>query len=296
LQRAEELGTEGAQGPFWSPDSAQIGFVAGNELKKVSPGGGVPFRVARFVGSFRGGTWSPDGRTILVSTVEQGLAEIPAGGGTVKVVAPAAGSAYYSPNYLPTAKPSRLAVAGKGSFSAQTLELVDLDTGKSETLRAPGAYPAWSPAGYVLYQTDGRIPGFWALRVSAKTGKSEGEPILLRNGGSDVSASADGTLLWMDTVLGQSQRLTWRDRGGKKLADPGIPPSQDIRSVALSSDGTQAAYSAIEQDNPDIWIADLERGVRTKLTFSPEIDLFPAWSPTGKEIPRFRPIRIVSPS
>ena len=137
-------------------------------------------------------------------------------------------------------------MAGKGSISAQTLVLVDLDSGKDETLRAPGANPAWSPGGYVLYQTNGRIPGLWALRVSPKTGKAEGEPVPVRNEGSDVSASAGGTLVWMDAAFG-SRRLTWRDRGGKKLGDSGIPPSVDIQYVALSPDGTQAAYAATEQ-------------------------------------------------
>jgi serine/threonine protein kinase/Tol biopolymer transport system component len=276
-------GTDGAEGPFWSPDSAQIGFVSGSELKKVALAGSSAFPLAKVGGGFRGGAWSPDGRTILVSTVGQGLSEIPAGGGSLKVVAPQSGGTYYWPSHLTPAGPRRLAVAGKGTRAVQILVLVDLDTGKSETLRAPGAYPVWSPAGYVLYQSNARSLGFWALRVSARTGKAEGEPIPLRNEGSDLSASADGTLLWMDGVLGSRRRLAWRDRAGK-LADSGIPPSVGIQWVALSPDGTQAAYVAAEQGNVDIWIAELERVSRTLLTFAPEADTFPVWSPTGKEI------------
>jgi Tol biopolymer transport system component len=276
--------TDGAQGPFWSPDSAQIGFVAGGELKKVSLTGGVSVTLAKLGDLFRGGAWSQDERTILVSVVGQGLVEIPAGGGSLRVVAPQSGGIYYAPSYLPNTAQKRLAVAGRGSAVTQTLEVVDLDTGKGETLRTKGAYPAWSPAGYVLYQTDTRTPGFWALRVSPNTGKAEGEPVLLRNDGSDLSTSSDGTLLWMDTVLGQRQRLTWWNRGGKKLVDTGIPPSLDVAGVTLSPDGAQAAYTASDQGNPDIWIADLVRGVRTLLTFSPETDSSPVWSPTGKQI------------
>jgi dipeptidyl aminopeptidase/acylaminoacyl peptidase len=175
-------------------------------------------------------------------------------------------------------------VAGKGTVFSQAVVLIDLDTGKSETLRAPGAYPVWSPSGYILYQTNGQTAGFWALRISAKTGKAEGEPIALGDEGSDLSVSTDGTLVWLDAAIAGIRRLTWRDRGGKKLADTGIPPSTNLRWVALSPDGTQAAWSAIEQGNRDIWTADLARGVRTRLTFAPEADAFPVWSPTGKEI------------
>src|SRR5205085_1237811 len=46
----------------------------------------------------------------------------------------------------------------------------------------------------------------------------------------------------------------------------------------------QAAYTASEQGNLDIWTADLTRGVRTRLTLGPEVNINPVWSPTGKEI------------
>jgi dipeptidyl aminopeptidase/acylaminoacyl peptidase len=174
-------------------------------------------------------------------------------------------------------------VAGKGTGVSQAVILIDLDTGKSETLRAPGAYPVWAPSGYILYQTDGRTAGFWALRIPVKTRKAEGEPIALGNEGSDLSVSADGTLVWLDATFG-NRRLTWRDRGGKKLAGTGIPPSANIVMVALSPDGTQGAWADSEQGSQDIWTADLARGVRTRLTFTPQSDNWPVWSPTGKEI------------
>src|SRR5262249_9498521 len=138
-------GTAGAAGPFWSPDSRQIGFVSDSQLKKVALGGGSPFPLAEVGGGYRGASWSPDRGTILDSLVRQGLPEIAAGGGSLKVVAPQSGGTYYWPSHLTLAGPRRLAVAGKGTRSTQTLVLVDLDTGKSETLRTPGAYPVWSP-------------------------------------------------------------------------------------------------------------------------------------------------------
>jgi Tol biopolymer transport system component len=58
----------------------------------------------------------------------------------------------------------------------------------------------------------------------------------------------------------------------------------DIQWVALSPDGTQAAYVAADQGNVDIWIAEPARGLRTRLTFAPEADTFPVWSPSGKQI------------
>ena len=279
-------GTDGAEGPFWSPDSTQIGFASGGALKKVPLSGGIPLTLTKLGGRFRGGACSPDGRIILVSMVNQGLAEVPSGGGALKVVAPPLrGGTYYSPFFLPSSNRKRLVVAGKGSLTSQTLDLVDLATGKSETLRAPGAYPAWSPAGYVLYQTGAQMPGIWALKLSPTTGKVEGEPVSVLNAGSEFSTSPDGTLLWVDAEIARRRQLTWRDRSGKKLVDPGLPSANFFTSVAVSPDGTQAAYAAAdEQGNQDISVADLVRGFRTRLTFNPEIDVFPVWSPTGQEI------------
>jgi Tol biopolymer transport system component len=34
----------------------------------------------------------------------------------------------------------------------------------------------------------------------------------------------------------------------------------------------------------DIWVMDLSRGISTRLTFSPEWDQFPIWSPDGKRL------------
>ena len=47
---AEPLpGTEGAQRPFWSPDSQCIGFRAGGSLKRVSVSGGAVLTICKSV-------------------------------------------------------------------------------------------------------------------------------------------------------------------------------------------------------------------------------------------------------
>jgi len=175
-----------------------------------------------------------------------------------------------------------LVLAGKGTRFSQTLELIDLETGQSQTLRE-GAYPAWSPSGHILFQTAPRSPGLWALPFSLRTRKAEGEPVPLLNGGSDFSASADGTLVWADAGIGGLRKLVWRDRSGKKLADTGSPQT-DIQYLSLSPDGAQAAYAAAEGGNQDVWIVELAHAVRTRFTFTPEVDRSPTWTPSGREI------------
>ena len=59
-------GSDDAVGPFWSPDSALIGFAAAGKLRKVSVTGGLVAPVCDMPGPgsyMGGGSWSPDGQT-----------------------------------------------------------------------------------------------------------------------------------------------------------------------------------------------------------------------------------------
>jgi hypothetical protein len=84
------LGTEGGISPFWSPDSASIGFFADRKLKRLDLDGlgtrsrdtrssSLPVTLAE-VRSQRGGTWGPD-NTIVFAPFPGVLKRIPANGG-----------------------------------------------------------------------------------------------------------------------------------------------------------------------------------------------------------------------
>jgi Tol biopolymer transport system component len=286
LERARPLeGCENAEGPFWSPDSAHIAFVAATELKKVPAApGGVPSILAKLKPGYRGGAWNPDGRTLIISLATKGIFEVPAAGGALKpmtqVLATASGSTPYFPQFLPD---GHTLITGKGSRWRQVLELIDLKTGRAETLRNDGTSPALSPAGYLLFQTSVRHGGLWALPFSPVDRKATGEPIPLLKDGSDFSVSEEGTLAWVDMLGGGSRRLTWVDRSGNRTAIAGSPQN-GIADIEISPDGTKAAYTAEEQGNPDVWNLDLVRSVRSRVTFAPDFDAIPRWTPSGKEI------------
>jgi len=76
-------GTEGASYPFWSPDSASVGFFADSKLKRIDIAGGALQVLANTgtAGTARGGAWSRDG-TILFAPLTNGpLLKVPAAGG-----------------------------------------------------------------------------------------------------------------------------------------------------------------------------------------------------------------------
>ena len=73
-------GTEGADTPFWSPDSRKVGFIAGNKLKRINVDGrGVPQTLGD--ASPRGGWWNRDDIILYAPNVLGPLARIGALGG-----------------------------------------------------------------------------------------------------------------------------------------------------------------------------------------------------------------------
>ena len=56
-------GTEGAIGPFFSPDDAWIGFTADDKLKKIPVAGGAPITLLEEapLAGLQGASWGPGG-------------------------------------------------------------------------------------------------------------------------------------------------------------------------------------------------------------------------------------------
>ena len=78
-------GTEGANTPFWSPDSQWVGFFAGNSLKKLRVSTGIAQTVASSVSTFGGASWSTTD-VILFPAATGGLSRVSAQGGSVSQV------------------------------------------------------------------------------------------------------------------------------------------------------------------------------------------------------------------
>ena len=95
------------------------------------------------------------------------------------------------------------------------------------------------------------------------------------------SVSDNGILAFALGQAGAGGQLAWLDPSGRRLASVGE------RSVAyalrVSPDGRQASV-ILGDPNNDIWIYDLDRGVRTRLTRDALVTMSPQWSPDGSQI------------
>ena len=277
-------GTEGAARPFWSPDSQFIGFGANRQLKKISAQGGPAITLCRLPGgNLQGGGWSPEGDFIAFgSGGPSRIYEVPARGGEPRVLFEEEVIGITSPHFLPLQAAARSIIFDLGSPNDRDIAVKNLETGEWEVL-VEGAYPVYSPSGHILYQTNRNRSGLWALPFSIETLKPTAEAFPIGENVSGPSVGADGTLVYLDFLGRDEQQLVWRDRGGRKLGVIG-QPQENIRFPALSPDGGRVAVRGFEDNNDDIWVHEVDRPLKRRLTFHANAESTPIWSPSGKEI------------
>ena len=60
-------------------------------------------------------------------------------------------------------------------------------------------------------------------------------------------------------------------------------PPRNYAYPRLSPDGTRLALYIADQE-VDIWLWDLARATLTRVTFDPGIDIYPVWTPDGRQL------------
>ncbi len=285
-------GTEGARGPFWAPRSDFIGFATNLELKKVPVQGGPATQLCELPNNnFWGGSWSPDGEMIVFSSrAPSELYEVSARGGRSNpLLSPSEvdESAVEQPLYLarPHFLPSeagRVLVFVVGGSTGTSVILLDLEKGRQQLL-GEGESPFYSATGHIVYQAAERTHTLWALPFALDTLQAAGDAFPITRNARGPTTAADGTLVYLDGVGSRRQQLVWLDRSGKKTAQIGLVEPA-IRSPELSPDGRLIAVTLGEGANEDVWLYNIARAVKTRVTTNPRDDFLPVWSPDGEQL------------
>jgi Tol biopolymer transport system component len=79
------------------------------------------------------------------------------------------------------------------------------------------------------------------------------------------------------------KQMVWRDRHGAKLGTIG-QPQLSLEMPELSPDGRRVLVRSTETGNYDIWVHDVARGVKQRLSFDPAMEDRPIWLPKGDRI------------
>jgi Tol biopolymer transport system component len=285
-------GTENAWAPFWSPNSQMIGFFADGKLKTIDLQGGGPVSVCDAPNG-RGGSWAKDGNIIFTPDFRSPIYRVPASGGTPVPVTKVDESKHTShrwPFLLPDGKHFLYLAVNHQAPQDQNdaIYYASLD-GKENRLITPAFTNAEYASGFLLYLRNAQLE---AQRFEPESGELKGELQQVATGvtGDEstwrgiFTVSANGILAYSGSAQAQSQ-LAWFDRSGKQLGTIGEKFSTLDRrgELRLSPNGDRVAFS-IQGNVTDVWIMDLARGVRSRMTFGPVGNSNPVWSPDGKWI------------
>ena len=282
-------GTEGATFPFWSPDSRSLGFFADNKLKTIDLNGGAPLSVcdANFG---RGGAWGPNGVIVFTPDTQAALVRVSAAGGTpteLTKLDPAQHTSHRWPFFLPDGKHFvYLAIVHDPSkASNNTLYYASLDGRENRPLFHSQSNAVYAN-GFLLFARGSQLmaqafdPANGTLRGDAQSVAS-GIVNDISTWHMDASVSNNGIL-----VLGSGGaadwQLVWMDRSGKQIGVAADKLS-DLQSARVSPQGDRIVFTMDSGQN-DVWVLDLARGIRTRLTFGPVSNNYPVWSPDGKWI------------
>jgi serine/threonine protein kinase/Tol biopolymer transport system component len=279
-------GTTGAMFPFWSPDSHSVGFFAETKLKTIDLSGGTA-QVVCDATLGRGAAWGPGDVIIFSGGPISPLLRVNAGGGTPSPFTTIDATQHTShrwPFFLPDGKHVLyLAMHHDPTKSANNMIYYASLDGKENRPLFPSQTNAIYAHGFLLF---GRGEQLLAQAFNPSSGTLSGSSQIVLTGvmndaatwHMDASASEDGLLIFASGASGDVQ-LVWMDRNTKQISTI-ADKLADMQSAALSPQGDRVALQ-INAGETDIWVLDLARGVRTRLTFGPVGNTDPQWSPDG---------------
>jgi eukaryotic-like serine/threonine-protein kinase len=293
-------GTEDGNFPFWSPDSRTIGFFAAGKLKKLQLGAGAPIVICD-APSGRGGAWNREGVIVFAPDINEPLFRVPDSGGVPVAITTLDKSQNEYSNRWPQFLPDQrhflfLSVTPQVSLTGplvpgtekDSIRVGELGSKEIKTLRMAGSQAEYA-SGYLLF---GRLDNVLvAQRFNLAKLELEGEPLPVAENVLRLptlfhmffSTSPDGVLTYSQTMANVPEQLSLYDRSGKLLAP--LAAGSAVEELRFSPDGKRIAFNTAAQTS-DIWIYDLARSFKTRLTFGKDgvQGSDAVWSPDGKRI------------
>jgi serine/threonine-protein kinase len=287
--------TDGANGPFFSPDGKWIGFFRGQSLFKIPTAGGPPVELASTssVTSARGATWSRDGFIYFAPNVAVGLSRISENGGPATAVTRLDPARDERTHRWPQALPDGSAVLFTCDTSVSSeyyddarIEAVRPSTGERKVLVEGTSQARYGAGNELVFARGGSL---FAVAFDPRRLETRGTPSPVVQGvATDVGSgsvqfalSPSGAALWAPGGLTSQYRLFWVDRQGNETPVP-LPPDP-YNEAELSPDARRVALAGGQGGSSDLWVADLERGTRSRLTVG-QVVANPVWTRDGARI------------
>lgn len=292
-------GTMGAKQPFWSPDGRAIAFFANGRLMKVPVEGGEPVDLAAAPDA-RGGSWSGSGVMVFQPFFrDTGLARVSADGGKAEAATlldvTTADTAHKWPVFLPDGDHFLYLVLSVDE-SRRGIYIGSLSQGPATpTVRL---FPTVSSVSYVV--PEGHDTGLVLSVAGGQIQARSFDPDRRTSTGDPraIGIAAAETSAYYPAMMGASARLMafagTAVPAGFQFASVGVDGTQltlrPEREIAgpprLSPDGVRVTRSVLDPitGDADIWVDDLIRDTRVRISTSRDLDLAPVWSPDGRRL------------
>jgi len=277
-------GTEGALGPFFSPDGKWLGFFARQRLWKIALSGGQPIELAR-AAQPRGGQWLEDDTIIFCPFYYGGIERIPASGGkavAVSTVDRKAGERSHRwPHALPGGKTILYSIGLGTSWDNATIVAQSLDTGERKVIINGGCDARYVSTGHLVYV---RGTSLYAVPFDPEKLEVRGTPVEVTAGvanhtagGAEYAFSRNGTLVYFSQGVGGDEggRLAVVDRRGEPIATT-LPPFS-MSTPRFSPDGKSIAGTR----GWELWTFDTTRATSTRVTSGDVRTSWNVWAPDG---------------
>jgi serine/threonine-protein kinase len=292
-------GTDGADGPFFSPDGRWIGFHASGSLRRVALAGGPAVTLCESPLPF-GASWSSDDRVVF--SQRDGIWLVPAGGGSptrlTSLPAEASEVVHAHPRLLPGGEWLMYSVLPVFfGWNRSRVVVQSIATGERRTIVEGAADAQYLPTGHLVYMRTGTLMGavfdLATMKISSgEVGLTERVvqavntgAIPLDTGSAQYAVSRSGTLAFvrgdiLPDFVGTPQ---WIDRNGS-VTNIQIPaPARPFIFPRLSPDGKSLAIGTLNLNSQDLWRYDIAERALTRLTSGGRME-HPVWSPDGARI------------
>jgi serine/threonine protein kinase len=270
--------------PFWSPDGRNIAYFSGRELRRIAATGGNSEKLCETAGGGGGsGSWGVNGTIYFATLGKPGTVwQVAADGGTPRpLIRSANDPAYYWPLALPDGR-HVLYSAIKTSHDL-TLHAVGTD-GKDDRALRPIATRVEYARGELFFLREG------ALVAQPFDTKSLTFSGTAREIAADVDfAPSIGIAAFSvcDSAMATHSgaylaRLSWFDRTGHLLRD--LPFQTLWYAMRLSHAGDRLALTLHINYNQNVWLSRPDGSGATPLTYGPDGEFSPVWSPDDARI------------
>jgi serine/threonine protein kinase/Tol biopolymer transport system component len=284
--------TDGADGPFFSPDGQWLAFFSSGKLKKISVTGGAAITLCDAPNG-RGGSWGEDGIIVFSPERQTILWRVSSAGGAPQPLTTldAGELTQRWPQILPGGRAvlySSLSPVGDFDFDKGNLVVQPLPTGMRKVVVRGAYYGRYVPSGHLVYLHNGTL---FAAAFDPDRLEVTGPPFPVADsvatnttGGAGLFAvSNSGALVYAPGGSGSDESpIAWLDRSGKSSVLRSAP--SNWANLRFAPDGRRIAIDMWDGKQWDIWVDDWARGALARLTTSNSHSSGPVWTPDGRRI------------